>query len=157
MESSVWRRWGRISEMNTDRHTSVGRRWGRISEMNVDRHTSAWWRWGRIGEMNADRHTSVGRRSHICVNYSKHLKQLTRSIWQTMVISIITVVPLHQQTTSVGSLHTNILKWIVLNKDIYIHSYHTEAVVGISLRLDLVYFTKINLQFYMFNTNRNKL
>ena len=32
--------------------------------------------------------------------------------------------------------------WIVLNKDIYIDSYRTKAVVEISLRLGLVSFTK---------------
>ena len=60
-----------------------------------------------------------------------------------MAISIITVLLLPQQTTSVCSLHTRIIKSIVLNKDIYIDSYRTEAVVEIGQRLGLISFIKI--------------
>ena len=55
-----------------------------------------------------------------------------------MVISIITVPLLLQQKTSIGSLHTRIIKRIALCKGIYINSYRTEVVVGNSLRLGLV-------------------
>ena len=43
----------------------------------------------------------------------------------------------------------HIIKWIVFNKGIYIDSYCTDAVIGISLRLGLVSFTKTpqNLRF----------
>ena len=54
----------------------------------------------------------VGKGVFICVNYSKQSKQLTRSLLQQMVISIITVLLLllPQQTTNVGKSDTPIIK-----------------------------------------------
>ena len=51
----------------------------------------------------------------ICVNYSKHSIQLTKSLLQQMVISIITVQLLPQQTTSFGSLHTPMFSLLFLS------------------------------------------
>ena len=67
---------------------------------------------------------------------------IIRTLLQQMVTSIITVLLLPQQKTSVGSLHTGIIKRIVLNIGLYIDSHRNEADVGISLRLGLVSFTK---------------
>ena len=58
------------------------------------------------------------------------------------MVNIIMVLLLPQQTTSVGSLHTRVIKLIVLNNVIYIDSYHTDSVVAINLRLGRVSFTK---------------
>ena len=49
----------------------------------------------------------------IYVNYLKHSKQLTRSLLQQMIISIITVLLLPQQTTSLGSLHARMFSPII--------------------------------------------
>ena len=56
--------------------------------------------------------------------------------------NIIMVLLLPQQTTSVGSFHTRVIKLIVLNNGVYIDSQHTDAVVGINLRLGRASFTK---------------
>ena len=56
----------------------------------------------------------VNKDVFIFVNYWEHLKQLTRSLLQQMDISIITVLLLPQQTTSVSSPHTCIFSLLFL-------------------------------------------
>ena len=51
----------------------------------------------------------------VCVNYSKHLQQLTRSLLQQMVIGIIMVLLLPLQSTSDGSLHACVFSLLFLS------------------------------------------